>query len=97
MELENSILLKDIYDENNYCLARAPGISSHDNVPLPEPAQAKEGDASSKKTKIGSSCSQKKMTIVMIICVLVMGVIGGLVAFILLSSSGMLKFQSRFL
>ena len=92
----NKPVVEDIYDEDHYCLARSPGMSPHDNVQSPESARLEEEYTAPEQTKIGSSYCRNKMIITIIICLVVMGAIGVLVALLLLDTIGILHLYETF-
>ena len=76
-------VIRDIYDENNYTLARPYGITSHDNIKIEE---------EEKSERVAStSCSKKKITIGIVIGILTVGAIGGVCTLVLLDKQGTCK------
>ena len=75
-------VIQDIYDEGHYCLARTSGISPHDREILHETDRLKDGDTKP------TFCSRNKKIIGSIIAVLIIGSIGGVVAFVFSNNQG---------
>ena len=84
-------VVQDLYDEDNYCLARSSGLDPHDNVPRLQASHADNGDTQEKKAIC--SCSKKKIIIGVIASILVIGAAGGVSVFLLEKSQGTSKYQ----
>ena len=75
-------VVQDLYDEDNYCLARTSGFGPHDNVRIVDQAQSENDDDASSHQKFAFSCSRCKI-IGLIAGVLILGAIGGILFFFL--------------
>ena len=84
-------VVQDLYDEDNYCLARSSDLDPHDNVPRLQASHADNGDAQEKKAIF--SCSKKKIIIGVIASILLIGAAGGISVFLLAKSQGKLNHQ----
>ena len=80
-------VIEDIYDDGHYCLARPPGISPHDNMRMEEANGQKDDDLTSSEKKR----SPKRIIIGVVIGVVIIGTVGGIVAFFLPDSQGMIE------
>ena len=75
-------VIQDIYDEEHYCMARASGISPHDREILHVTDRPEDDNITA------SFCSQNKKIICCMIAVLIIGTVGGVVAFVFLDNQG---------